>query len=232
MNVAQSNNLSEYSASYREMANIYEEFSIAEDYLGLIFEYLIPHARKKVVADIGCGNGKYLHALAPHSASMVGLDRSIEQLSLAKKGCLKESNVSLSLADATDIPLSNASVDVVLACWMLGTILEKNRQEKALSEIKRICKPGGKVIFVENLPDSEFEKLRGRSPDPLNRTINYNNFLFENGFKLACELDTYFKFSTAQRARKVFNEIWKDRLVGEINSNLVQHKVGIFCFEK
>jgi ubiquinone/menaquinone biosynthesis C-methylase UbiE len=230
MNNQVSNNLSEYSNSYRSLANIYEEFSSAEDYPEKLLPCLIPHIRGKVVADIGCGNGKYLNLFSTYCYSMIGLDKSFEQVNLAKDKCSEELNVSVIQADATEIPLVEHSVDVVLACWMLGTILERDRQEQVIKEMKRICKPGGKIIFIENMPRSEFEALRGRFPDPLNRTEEYNNFLMEQGFELWSSINTHFEFSSIEKAREVFKTIWKDRLVGEINSNIIKHKIGIFCY--
>jgi ubiquinone/menaquinone biosynthesis C-methylase UbiE len=227
----QVNNLSEESASYRSMAHIYEEFSIAEDYPEYILKELLPRVFDKKVADIGCGNGKYLKALSPYVTSIIGLDKSFEQVTLAQKNCIAKPNILVSLADATHIPLPNHSVDVVMACWMLGTILEQARQEEVILEMKRICKPDGKIILIENLEDSQFEKLRGRSPDPLERTANYNNFLLSQGFNLNQTIYTYFNFESTERAKDVFHKIWKDRLVGEINTKFIEHKVGLFCYQ-
>lgn len=227
----QLNNLSEESVSYRSLANIYQEFSNAEDYPQYILQELIPQVLDKKVADIGCGNGKYLKQLAEYTSTIVGLDKSFEQIKLAEKTCIAKSNVFVSLADATNIPLENNSVDIVMACWMLGTILEKHRQEEVIEEMKRICKPNGKILLIENLEDSQFEKLRGRSPDLLSRTTNYNNFLLSQGFKLEKTIYTYFMFDSIERAKDVFQTIWKDRITGEINSKFIEHKVGLFSYE-
>lgn len=225
------NNLSEESASYRSLAHIYKEFSIAEDYPEYVLRELIPHVLDKKVADIGCGNGKYLKALSPYATSIVGIDKSFEQVTLAQKNCIAKQNVLVSLADATNIPLANNSVDIVMACWMLGTILEPSRQEEVIAEMKRICKPKGKILLIENLENSQFEKLRGRSPDPLERTANYNKFLLSKGFTLNQTIYTYFNFDSVERAKDVFHTIWKERIIGEIKSKCIEHKVGLFCYQ-
>jgi ubiquinone/menaquinone biosynthesis C-methylase UbiE len=229
--VMQLNNLSEESVSYRDLVHIYKEFSTAEDYPKYILQELIPKVSGKKVADIGCGNGKYLKSLSNHASSIVGLDKSFEQVTLAHKNCITKQNVLISLADATNIPLADNSVDVVMACWMLGTILEESRQKEVIAEMKRICKLDGEILLIENLEHSQFEKLRGRSPDPLNRTINYNKFLTNHGFNLEKRIYTYFKFASIERANDVFQLIWKDRFVGEIKSEFVEHKVGIFVMK-
>ena len=53
-------NLSEKSKNYYEENDIYEIFSIAEDYPNKIYEYLLPKIKGKIVLDLGCGTGKFM----------------------------------------------------------------------------------------------------------------------------------------------------------------------------
>ncbi|HYY19991.1 MAG TPA: class I SAM-dependent methyltransferase [Streptosporangiaceae bacterium] len=55
--------------------------------------------------------------------------------------------------DAQRIPLPDGSVDSVLTTWTLCTIPDVGQ---ALSEVRRVLRPGGTLSFVEH----------GRSPDP------------------------------------------------------------------
>ena len=48
---------------------------------------------------------------------------------------------------------------------MLGTILEVDRRNKVLEEMKRVLKHDGNIYLVENDIGGEFEEIRNRYPD-------------------------------------------------------------------
>ena len=97
--------------------------------------------------------------------------------------------------------------------------------------MKRVLQPNGKIILVENDEGGEFEELRGRSPDPLKRTFNYNQWLLNNGFKVHKKIETYFQFNHSEQANFIFESIWKDKMTRKIKKAQVQHKVVIFVLE-
>ena len=220
-----SNDLSEKSASYYSESDVYHKFSQAEDYLNLVENYLRNEVKNKDVLDLGCGNGKYLSLLENYCQALYGLDLSSEQLALIHK---KEIVIC---ADASAIPLQSESLDLIYSCWMFGTILDEEKRLKAINEAKRVIKLGGKIILVENSEFSEFEKIRGRTQDPLKRTEKYNEWLFSQNFILKTQLDTYFKFPNEQEANTVFRQIWKDRFLGPVSST-IQHDISIMEWTK
>ena len=192
--------LDEYSPAYRADAAAYLAFSEAEDAPGHITQALIPLITAKDVLDVGCGAGKYLQKLAPYAKSMMGTDQSVQQLEQAAR-CTP--TASLVLADAAHLPFE-PQFDVVLASWMLGTIDDPERQRQVLDEMHRVLRPRGVVVLVENDAGSEFEQLRGRFPDSMNRTETYNRWLHRQGFRIHQRINTYFQFTDAQRAQQVF----------------------------
>lgn len=220
-------NLSENSLSYGKSANIYELFSQAEDYPQLVLQELIQLTSNKTVADIGCGNGKYVYLLQPWVKTILGMDKSIEQLKIAKNYSIINQALFFQ-CDATQIALPNNSQDIVLSCWMLGTILDQDRQETALNEMKRICKD--KIILVENNIGSQFELLRGRDPNIDQRTYLYNQWLIDQGFTLYKTVHSYFQFENKQVAQFVFSSIWKDRLTQAINDKKINHSINIYIY--
>ncbi len=228
-NSQDSQSLLEHSLSYTKNANVYDQFSQSEDKLGLIAKELIKLTDKKDVLDVGCGSGKYTSIIQSTAKSITGVDQSLEQIALAKSRCMG-AHSKLFTANATSLPFDNASFDVVLSSWVVGTIESSIRQTIALNEMKRVCRQSGSIVLVENDISSEFEFLRGRGyPDT--RTQDYNNFLLNQGFRIHSKIDTYFEFDSSSMAQNVFSSIWGQRLTRPITSSRVEHKVIIFVYD-
>ena len=97
-------NLSEKSKNYYEENDIYEIFSIAEDYPNKIYECLLPKIKDKIVLDLGCGTGKFMQKFYNETTKYYGLDLSNEQLNIAKKK-IDSNDVEFICCSAENIPL-------------------------------------------------------------------------------------------------------------------------------
>lgn len=233
------NNLSEFSKAYYQEHNIYKIFSEAEDYPDFIFQSLENEFYDKHILDLGCGNGKYSNKIQSICSSLVSADKSFEQLSHINQHNLSDEtahnsffNHSIVQLDASHLPFKNETFDIVFSSWMLGTILDKNKQSMILEEMKRILKPQGKILLVENDFASEFEIIRGRWPDQEHRTYQYNNWILSQEFNVRNRLSTYFKFESLEQAQFIFQSIWKNRLVKLPQSPVLTHNVIIFEYIK
>jgi len=121
----------------------------------------ITYQRKKVVPlaegrvlEIGLGAGHNLPFYDPAKVSHVwGLEPSPEMRERALKRA-KDAKFSLEFLDlkAEEIPLDDKAADTVLVTYTLCTIPEVVR---ALKGMRRVLKPGGRMIFCEH----------GRAPD-------------------------------------------------------------------
>jgi SAM-dependent methyltransferase len=103
----------------------------------------------EVVADIGCGNGPYLAELARrgHAGPVVGADLSPGMLHAARS---RAPEAGLLVADATALPFPDAAADLTLAMHMLYHVPEPGR---AVRELRRITRPGGRLIVALNGED-------------------------------------------------------------------------------
>ena len=103
----------------------------------------------EVVADIGCGNGLYLAELVQrgHAGPMAGADLSPGMLHAARR---RAPQAGLMVADATALPFRDAAADVTLAMHMLYHV---PAPESAVRELRRITRPGGRVIVALNGED-------------------------------------------------------------------------------
>ncbi len=97
---------------------------------------------------------------------MIGLDPAEEMLSYARrkaKGLPFE--VEYLALEGEQIPLERQSVDTVLITYTLCTILDAN---SALEGMRKVLKPGGRLIFCEHgrAPDEAVRRWQDRL-DPL-----------------------------------------------------------------
>lgn len=219
-------NLSEKSKNYYEENDIYEIFSIAEDYPNKIYKALLPEIKNKIVLDLGCGTGKFMSKFYKDTTKYYGLDLSEQQLNIAKEK-VKDGNVEFMCCSAENIPLENNSIDVIISTWVLGTILEEDRRAKVFNEMRRVLKENGSIYLVENDIGGEFEEIRNRYPN-ISRTKKYNDSLENNGFKCYNRFETYFKFDSKEQAQKVFSNIWGTEIGNKVSKEIIKQNIIIY----
>lgn len=221
-------NLSEKSKNYYEENDIYEIFSIAEDYPNKIYECLLPQIKNKIVLDLGCGTGKFMQKFYDKATKYYGLDLSDQQLNIAKRK-VDSNSVEFICCSAENIPLPDNSVDIIIATWVLGTILELDRRNKVLAEMRRVLKDNGSIYLVENDTGGEFEKIRNRYPN-IQRTKEYNDWIEGNGFSCYNKFETYFKFNDKDQAKNVFSNIWGNETGDKVNKEIIKQNIIIYKY--
>ncbi|MNQ94692.1 putative methyltransferase YcgJ [compost metagenome] len=96
--------------------------------------------------DLGAGTGKFTGRLVATGAQVIAVEpvaQMLEKLSEAYPDVLAVNAI------ATDLPLPDASVDVVVCAQAFHWFASK----EALDEIARVLKPGGRLGLVWNLRD-------------------------------------------------------------------------------
>ena len=116
-----------------------------------------------VVADIGCGTGFLLLALAPLVKKAIGIDKSKEMLRVAKRNASQRGlkNVELINAEMDNLPLKDGTLDGLTASIVLHHAADP---EKVATEWARVVRPGGKISIVE-LEKHEHEWLKDDMAD-------------------------------------------------------------------
>lgn len=125
----------------------------------IIFENLNLEGDEKVL-EIGCGWGFYLKTLKSiwPDLRITGIDLNQKYLDKARK-FLENLAVQLIKGDATALPFEDKTFDRVIASEVLEHILD---DEKAISEMYRVLKPGG--IAIITVPNKNYPFFW----DPLN----------------------------------------------------------------
>jgi len=114
---------------------------------------VVPAAEGRVI-EIGIGSGLNLPFYSRNVEHIVGLDPSPKLLLMARRHPQPDASpVKLVEGSAEAIPFGNASADTVVTTWTLCSISDV---ERALAEMRRVLKPGGRLLFVEH----------GRAPEP------------------------------------------------------------------
>ena len=96
--------------------------------------------------DLGCGGGWLLDRLSDSADRAIGCDISREMLKNARPG------LTLLNADACCLPFKDSSCDRVLCYFVFINFMDLNDVEKAVGEILRVLRPGGRA-FIGQLPD-------------------------------------------------------------------------------
>jgi ArsR family transcriptional regulator len=102
--------------------------------------------RDWVVADLGCGTGNASEFLAPVVREVIAVDQSRPMLDAAAKRLGAFKNVRFVEGELEKLPLHSGSVDAAVIVLVLHHV---NDPQKALSEMRRILKPGGIALVVD-----------------------------------------------------------------------------------
>ena len=103
-------------------------------------------AGKRVVLDVGCGDGQIARALAAQGAEVLGIDPTQRHIDVALS---RGGGPKYQLGDATHLPVEDASQDAVVACLVFEHIDEV---DAAINEVARVLKRGGQFSFFLNHP--------------------------------------------------------------------------------
>lgn len=120
------------------------------------YAWVAPLVAGKAVLDVASGAGYGSAMLARTAASVVGVDISPEAVEHAK-ATYPQPNLSFMEGSASELPLADASFDVVVSFETIEHLLA---QEQMLAEIKRVLRPNG--VLVISSPNKEvYSELSG-----------------------------------------------------------------------
>jgi len=97
----------------------------------------------KRVLDVGCGTGRTARLLATAGATVVGVDQSDPQIRRASRRT--SDGVDCLQGDAHALPFADGSFDAVVS---VGAVLYFPDPEAALTEARRVTRPGGRILVA------------------------------------------------------------------------------------
>jgi SAM-dependent methyltransferase len=108
-------------------------------------------AEGEVVLDLGCGGGFDCLLAADRvgpTGRVIGVDASEEVLRIARAAAAKQGrpNVEFRLGTITELPLPDASVDVVISNCVISDVADRGA---AFREVARVLRRGGRVMISD-----------------------------------------------------------------------------------
>lgn len=164
-------------------------------------QFLQQLPRGSVVADVGCGDGKYFPAIWEAGSYVIGTDISLPLLktatsaaSLSDEGVPESRRVSksrhhlrnrpaIAVADCMSVPLRTDSCDAAICIAVMHHLSNESRRRRCVEELVRIVKPGGLInIQAWAMTQEEGSRRRFASNDvyvpfnaqPRHLTLNNN----------------------------------------------------------
>jgi ArsR family transcriptional regulator len=107
-----------------------------------------------VIGDLGCGTGVVTAELAPYAGRVIAVDESKAMLAAARRRLHERDNVELRAGALESLPLDDGELDAAVMSLVLHYVPEP---VAALSEARRVVKPGGRVVVVDMMAHGRAE---------------------------------------------------------------------------
>jgi SAM-dependent methyltransferase len=127
----------------------------------------------ETVLDVGCGRGLLLNEAAKYlpQGKAIGIDlwQSADQSGNSQEATLANARaegvverVEIKTGDMRQLPFPDGSIDAVISSLAIHNIPNKDGRAKAVQEIARVLKPGGRVALLDfQCTDEYLAALRG-----------------------------------------------------------------------
>jgi ubiquinone/menaquinone biosynthesis C-methylase UbiE len=129
------------------------------------------------ILEIGFGTGLNLPNYPDHVRKITAIDPSSGMNRIARKRIAQSPiNVDVRMLSGEELPLGDLTFDCVVSTWTLCSI---PGVERALGEVYRVLKPGGRFIYLEH----------GQSDDPKVQRWQRRLNPIQRRFAVGCRLD-------------------------------------------
>lgn len=125
----------------------------------------------KRVLDVSCGEGYGSSLLAERALSVIGVDLDANSVAHASAKYTK-ANLEFCRGNCTALPLSDASIDLVVS---FETLEHHAEHDAMLSELRRVLVPGG--VLIMSTPDRRYYSDERKYTNPFHvRELYYEDF--------------------------------------------------------
>lgn len=185
---------------------MYEALITHEDYQGNILRALqeITPLENRLALDLGAGTGRLACLLAPAVKHMRAFDISEEMLRVCRQKLEASglTNWQVDVADHRSLPVDDGSADLVVSGWSVSYLAVWNPEtwrdelQKWLAEMRRVLKPGGRIVLYESLGTGN------EAPVRLEHLKDFYLWLDEAGFQNRW-IRTDYKFASVEESAQI-----------------------------
>uniref|UniRef100_A0A8K9Y3X2 tRNA (carboxymethyluridine(34)-5-O)-methyltransferase n=1 Tax=Oncorhynchus mykiss TaxID=8022 RepID=A0A8K9Y3X2_ONCMY len=108
-----------------------------------------------ILADVGCGNGKYL-GVNPDVIA-VGCDRSSALVQICS-----ERGFQAFVSDALNVPLRSDTCDACISIAVIHHLSTQKRRQAVVEELVRLLRPGGRALIYVWAVEQEYNKQKSK----------------------------------------------------------------------
>ena len=148
------------------------------------------------VIDIGCGGGRYSRYVKQKGMFVIAVDKYSNMAT-----SLSEENITFMQGCMDNLPIQNNMFNVILSIGVIHNAVTLDEYEKAISEMYRILKKNGLIIFsvftndvitddLTYVGNSRYE-INERQPMILLSKEEINNLFHKYGFKIIKNVDEH-----------------------------------------
>jgi ubiquinone/menaquinone biosynthesis C-methylase UbiE len=209
----------DHKTVYLSETDRYDRLVTCEDFEGNILKSIekVTTLNKKDIVEFGAGTGRLTTLLAPFVNSIQAFDSSSAMLEVAEKKIriFPNKNWRLRQADNRSIPVPDHCADIVISGWSICYFASWSGKEwiqdlkKSFTEMKRILRPGGKIILLETM-GTGYEL-----PTPPLHLVEYYQLLSSFGF-ITDWFRTDYKFANLPEAVDLVKFFFGEELAGEV----------------
>jgi ubiquinone/menaquinone biosynthesis C-methylase UbiE len=189
----------------------------------LAFDLFDPQSGEKIL-DVGCGTGNFSLKLARQGCQVTGVDLSEAMLAKArKKVSAAGREIDFYHQDIKDLKFPEATFDGVIS---MATVEFVEEFEAAFAEMKRVTKPGGKILIGTIAGDSQWGAAYRKRAQEQETVFEHAHFKTQEGVN---DLDSE-NLVASQECLFIPPDIEEEKIGWEAEEKLADvNKGGFFC---
>ena len=150
--------------NYSSVIDPKDKSGLKAAYMKIVHEGAIKSFIKEIkpgekVLDFGCGTGRILEYDLFLNADYYGVDISSGMIKNARQKWENRPHTNLYVYNGTLLPFEHETFDYVISTWVFQHIVEDNKLEELITELAKLHRPKGALLFIEQIRNNEYVEM-------------------------------------------------------------------------